>query len=370
MPHTSPQSSQCTPLSPLSASLSPIAKPAFAKSSSVTNTMDTPLATTQLCAAPSFHHILSKTSVDGPICITSSTTQHCQHRLPQPSLTLSDCSDLSATNRIAVKALSSGRSGHSCPPCPPQIEIAVNSSDNGRRPYMTRLSSHQTLTRNHQGTTDEFHNGHENDNSNRSMPSHRNRAEMNANAKSNTAPPTIHAWASSSNSRFCNRVDDKPNQTNLASSPCYTVLKPQRSKKVRSSKSNIPGTSRYWTPSEHKLFIEALLKYGPKDLKSISTYVSTRNMIQCRTHEQKCFMRLMREAQRDTMIRNGELSQSNCSLGAPLLKLQKDVYSVSPDCGISLLCAVSEELTRTLQQWMTTWSVAGLLSQQVCLSVF
>ena len=79
-------------------------------------------------------------------------------------------------------------------------------------------------------------------------------------------------------------------------------------KKVRSSKSNIPGTSRYWTPSEHKLFMEALIMYGPKELKNISSYVGTRNMIQCRTHEQKCFMRLMREAQRDTLLRNGQLT--------------------------------------------------------------
>lgn len=127
-----------------------------------------------------------------------------------------------------------------------------------------------------------------------------------------------------------------------------TRFKAAPAKKVRSSKSNIPGTSRYWTPSEHKLFVEALLKFGPKDLKSISGYVGTRNMIQCRTHEQKCFMRLMREAQRDTMIRNGQLSDVGSD--TRVVKLQKDVYSVPASCGISLLCAVTEEMTRSLEQ--------------------
>jgi Myb-like DNA-binding domain len=182
-------------------------------------------------------------------------------------------------------------------------------------------------------------------------------------------------------------------------------------KKVRSSKSNIPGTSRYWTPSEHKLFITAVLQYGPKDLKSIAAFVGTRNMIQCRTHEQKCFMRLMREAQRQTELRDGgkptdgeegavdcdstagseqgedlpgcgtasSLSSSaatacgpspaTCSasssatsevpggadanrqktpLYAAAVKQAKDVYSVSSSSGITLLCVVGEELTRAL----------------------
>lgn len=96
-----------------------------------------------------------------------------------------------------------------------------------------------------------------------------------------------------------------------------------------------------------------MLKYGPKDLKSISAYVGTRNMIQCRTHEQKCFMRLMREAQRETYLREGELWQQACEPGnAPVdvkLRPQKDVYSVPPSCGITLLCIVGEEMQRSLQ---------------------
>lgn len=56
--------------------------------------------------------------------------------------------------------------------------------------------------------------------------------------------------------------------------------------------------SRYWTPEEHKLFLDALEKYGPKDVKSISVYVGTRNPTQVRTHAQKYFLRLEREKTR------------------------------------------------------------------------
>lgn len=72
----------------------------------------------------------------------------------------------------------------------------------------------------------------------------------------------------------------------------------KKKSKERTPKVKIPGQSRYWTPEEHKLFLEALRKFGHKDLRNISAYVGTRNMTQCRTHSQKYFMRLMREAKR------------------------------------------------------------------------
>lgn len=140
-------------------------------------------------------------------------------------------------------------------------------------------------------------------------------------------------------------LSDHAHSSPVCSSRTIAKRKDRRTKttkKVRSSKSNIPGESRYWTPSEHKLFVEALLRFGPKDLKNIAAYVGTRNMIQCRTHEQKCFMRLMREAQKETAKRgDADLSRT---------KQPKDVYSVSPSCGITLLCVVSEEMSRALQQ--------------------
>lgn len=60
-------------------------------------------------------------------------------------------------------------------------------------------------------------------------------------------------------------------------------------------------------------------------------------------------MRLMREAQRETMQRNGQDPDALVDVNGKRVKPQKDVYSVSPSCGISLLCVVSEEMTRSLQ---------------------
>lgn len=62
--------------------------------------------------------------------------------------------------------------------------------------------------------------------------------------------------------------------------------------------------SRYWTPEEHQRFLEALQKYGPKDVKSISMHVGTRNATQVRTHAQKYFLRLERERRKKEEVNN------------------------------------------------------------------
>ena len=54
--------------------------------------------------------------------------------------------------------------------------------------------------------------------------------------------------------------------------------------------------SRYWTPSEHKRFLEALQKFGAKDVRAIANFVGSRNATQVRTHAQKYFLRIAREA--------------------------------------------------------------------------
>eukprot|EP01122_Echinamoeba_exundans_P016841 TRINITY_DN8665_c0_g1_i1.p1 TRINITY_DN8665_c0_g1~~TRINITY_DN8665_c0_g1_i1.p1 ORF type:complete len:515 (-),score=98.15 TRINITY_DN8665_c0_g1_i1:120-1664(-) len=56
--------------------------------------------------------------------------------------------------------------------------------------------------------------------------------------------------------------------------------------------------SRYWRKDEHDRFMEALRKYGRKDVKSIAAHVATRNPTQVRTHAQKYFLKLKREAER------------------------------------------------------------------------
>jgi len=66
----------------------------------------------------------------------------------------------------------------------------------------------------------------------------------------------------------------------------------QQTQRTQSQKSSGP---RYWTPAEHSRFVEALDKYGRKDVKSIAKYVETRNATQVRTHAQKYFLRMKKE---------------------------------------------------------------------------
>lgn len=138
------------------------------------------------------------------------------------------------------------------------------------------------------------------------------------------------------------------------------AVKKSKAKKERPSKAKIPGQSRYWTPEEHKLFLEALQKFGHKDLRSISAHVGTRNMTQVRTHSQKYFMRLMREAKRQNPS-SSKLTESNdkqpeetnieCET-KPSTQINNttvrdvdegDKYSVPSTCGMTLLCLVGQD---------------------------
>lgn len=70
---------------------------------------------------------------------------------------------------------------------------------------------------------------------------------------------------------------------------------------------------RYWTPEEHSLFVEAVQRYGWKDVKAISQHVGTRNPTQVRTHAQKLLLRQQKE-QSGGMPAN---SRDGDSTGAP-----------------------------------------------------
>ncbi|KAK8826591.1 hypothetical protein WA538_006051 [Blastocystis sp. DL] len=48
-----------------------------------------------------------------------------------------------------------------------------------------------------------------------------------------------------------------------------------------------------WDESEHKLFLEGLSRYG-SDWKAIAGMISTRNLVQVRTHAQKYFQKLQK----------------------------------------------------------------------------
>lgn len=120
-----------------------------------------------------------------------------------------------------------------------------------------------------------------------------------------------------------------------------------RLRKARTSKTTNPGEGRYWTKSEHRLYIEALSKYGYKQLKEISEHVGTRSLVQCRTHQQKFFMRKMREATEITVARDEpgvDWKKDNPieENGKP----PKDLYTLPKSCGLVLLSLVGEALAR------------------------
>ncbi|GJQ11424.1 hypothetical protein GpartN1_g3215.t1 [Galdieria partita] len=62
------------------------------------------------------------------------------------------------------------------------------------------------------------------------------------------------------------------------------------------SKQEKKAQSRYWTAEEHMRFLEGLARFGHKDMKAIARFVGTRNATQVRTHAQKYYLKLAREA--------------------------------------------------------------------------
>lgn len=121
-----------------------------------------------------------------------------------------------------------------------------------------------------------------------------------------------------------------------------------RGSKRRPAAEKIPGQTRYWTSSEHQLFLEAISKFGHKNLRAISAFVGTRNQTQVRTHSQKYFMKLMREAQKqnpthvdDQASANGNAAGDDTDEGS---KNKESKYSVSSKYGLSLLCLVGQDM--------------------------
>ena len=93
---------------------------------------------------------------------------------------------------------------------------------------------------------------------------------------------------------------------------------------------------RYWTPEEHSLFVEAVQRYGWKDVKAISQHVGTRNPTQVRTHAQKLLLRQQKEQSGVMQITNSEGGGSSSggggsSQGQLLAMLQEDAPGGAPE---------------------------------------
>jgi SHAQKYF class myb-like DNA-binding protein len=84
----------------------------------------------------------------------------------------------------------------------------------------------------------------------------------------------------------------------------------KRVKELTSKGSNKKGAqSRYWRKDEHERFLEAIQKFGKKDVKNIAGYVATRSATQVRTHAQKWFLKQKRESERKMQQRERVLME-------------------------------------------------------------
>eukprot|EP01116_Phalansterium_solitarium_P013491 TRINITY_DN30861_c0_g1_i1.p1 TRINITY_DN30861_c0_g1~~TRINITY_DN30861_c0_g1_i1.p1 ORF type:complete len:391 (+),score=61.92 TRINITY_DN30861_c0_g1_i1:101-1273(+) len=88
-------------------------------------------------------------------------------------------------------------------------------------------------------------------------------------------------------------------------------LEQARAENIAAERPNQQQT-RYWTCDEHKRFLEALAKYGAKDVKSIAAYVGSRNPTQVRTHAQKYFLKM--QGKQDA-LKNGDDESRVASVG-------------------------------------------------------
>uniref|UniRef100_A0A7S3EJP2 HTH myb-type domain-containing protein n=1 Tax=Rhodosorus marinus TaxID=101924 RepID=A0A7S3EJP2_9RHOD len=77
--------------------------------------------------------------------------------------------------------------------------------------------------------------------------------------------------------------------------------------------------TRYWTPEEHERFIDAVKKFGAKDVRSVASYVGTRNATQVRTHAQKYFLKMQREGKGNPIQKN----RRRCMSEGDLTKVER-----------------------------------------------
>eukprot|EP00871_Galdieria_phlegrea_P004715 jgi/Galph1/5244/GphlegSOOS_G3825.1 len=159
--------------------------------------------------------------------------------------------------------------------------------------------------------------------------------------------PTVQGYQTMSKNE-----ENTPKQSNMLQ---YDSEQYTENRRKAKGKPNNGSQSRYWSPEEHRLFLEALAEFGHKDLRAISTYVGTRSMVQCRTHLQKYFMKLAREAKRNTSKQQttgwsslsiSPLTQesNNTSPSAyPSEEADRNEKTVPDLCGVHLLSVVANE---------------------------
>ena len=101
--------------------------------------------------------------------------------------------------------------------------------------------------------------------------------------------------------------------------------------------------TRYWTKEEHEKFLQALDMYGSKDVKSISAFVKTRTPTQVRTHAQKYFLRLKREAK--AKAQEVDAASVDSVKRAPLDEPVKRTRTEEPSYSLSYDTSTSDQVS-------------------------
>jgi SHAQKYF class myb-like DNA-binding protein len=102
------------------------------------------------------------------------------------------------------------------------------------------------------------------------------------------------------------------------------------------SKTERKTQSRYWTPDEHKRFLEGLARFGHKDMKAIARFVGTRSPTQVRTHAQKYYLKLAREAAKRQTNQYYRVDSSNLALASGTNPRKTDEYYATKSASESL----------------------------------
>jgi len=138
--------------------------------------------------------------------------------------------------------------------------------------------------------------------------------------------------------------------------------------------------SRYWTPEEHQRFLEAIQRFGDKDVKAIAAYVGSRNATQVRTHGQKYYLKLERERKRreddsklSSPIQHGtstdkitESSNGKKTKGASSNKRRKSVSDIPSTPSIpTKVEQFSPRASTPVQPIMTNPAIPHFIQQQI-----
>jgi len=116
-----------------------------------------------------------------------------------------------------------------------------------------------------------------------------------------------------------------------------------RSLELTTNLAQNPNQTRFWTEDEHKRFVAAIRKFGPKDVKAISKAVRTRTPVQVRTHAQKYFLKIARDRKKQEVSDSTEGTEASLEGSHAYLSSCDMLLDDAPDAAAAAAVAASGE---------------------------